>query len=437
MFPIINYRSFFNEDDTKYWGEEAAGCIFVAKDTGRILLAHRSAKVEFEPNTWATWGGKIDNGESPKDAVEREIEEETGFNGKYKISLLYVYKDGDFSYHNYLIAVPFEFQPELNWENNNAAWVEYGDWPTPLHFGLKALIEHAGNKIKNVVDLIKKRKEKMVEVADVPPAIVQPSNPSQNPTKTINQQQLKDAYVVAATLWGEARGEGIDGMQAVLNVVMNRTKGNFDKAKDAVLKPKQFSMWNNVKNPEKVSLELAQKQRGDKTYMAAIKLVDAAMKGNLPDITNGATFYYNPKKANPSWAKSMIKTKSIGNHDFLKLPSKKQIKEEIDNIEIINQGLIDDDIYGYELKSPYSYLRYGHEPSSKTYYILNIGTPKEEDKHKGYASQLLNKLFKIISDSRGNIDAGSFTTSGQDFIKPVIDRLSKQFGVRIVQGKEW
>lgn len=29
--------------------------------------------------------------------------------------------------------------------------------------------------------------------------------------------------VVARTIWGEARGEGANGMQAVANVIMNRT----------------------------------------------------------------------------------------------------------------------------------------------------------------------------------------------------------------------
>jgi 8-oxo-dGTP pyrophosphatase MutT (NUDIX family) len=148
------------EGTREYWGNQAAGCIFVAKDTGRILLAQRSDQVDYEPGTWGTWGGKIDGDETPIQAVEREVEEETGFSGGYKVNLLYVYKDGNFSYHNYMVIVPYEFTPQLNWENETSAWVEYGHWPEPLHFGMEELVKHAGTKIKRVVDLLKKRKEK-------------------------------------------------------------------------------------------------------------------------------------------------------------------------------------------------------------------------------------------------------------------------------------
>ena len=83
----LTYKLYFQEDDDdlfddaeysdKYWdsGLGAAGCIFISKDTGRILLAHRSGRV-LEPHTWGTWGGKVDEGESPTQAVVREIEEE-------------------------------------------------------------------------------------------------------------------------------------------------------------------------------------------------------------------------------------------------------------------------------------------------------------------------------------------------------------------------
>lgn len=155
-----DYKDFFADEEPRasreYWGREGAGCIFLAKNTGRILLAHRGEDVE-QPGTWGTWGGKIDQGESPKDAVVREVEEETGFSGNYKIHPLYVFKDGHFRYHNFLVVVPFEFTPKLNWENDDSKWVEFGHWPQPLHFGLDELIRHSGGEIKHIIDLLKQK----------------------------------------------------------------------------------------------------------------------------------------------------------------------------------------------------------------------------------------------------------------------------------------
>jgi spore germination cell wall hydrolase CwlJ-like protein len=110
-------------------------------------------------------------------------------------------------------------------------------------------------------------------------------------------------------------------MQAVLNVIMNRAKGNFSNAASVVLKPKQFSVWNSISDPYDYSVKIAQKPRegnlqDTKQYREAVRLVDLAMKGQLKDITGGATFYFNPKLANPSWAKKLKFLKRIGNHDF-------------------------------------------------------------------------------------------------------------------------
>lgn len=127
-------------DDTGFWGNAGAGALFMAKDTGRILFAHRSADVE-QPNTWGTWGGAIDQGEKPLQAVKREAQEEAGIDvSDEDIIALYIFKhESGFQYFNYLILVDNEFTPRLDWETQGHEWVEFGDWPTPLHFGAKDL----------------------------------------------------------------------------------------------------------------------------------------------------------------------------------------------------------------------------------------------------------------------------------------------------------
>lgn len=150
------------------------------------------------------------------------------------------------------------------------------------------------------------------EGMDVPPPHIQVTN-SLTATNPVN---ITKVYIVVATVWGEARGEGEQGMQAVMNVIMNRAKGRFDQTDKIVLKPKQFSFWNGKSSPEKFALELAKKHRDEKSFQTAVKIVDSAMKGNLTDITGGASYYFNPKLAQPTWAKKLTKTKTIGNHDF-------------------------------------------------------------------------------------------------------------------------
>lgn len=125
---------------TGFWGHRGAGCLFQALDSGKICIAHRSDYVE-QPGTWGTWGGAIDGNESPETAARREVREEAGYNGKMKLLPMYVFKHSSgFTYYNFLALVDSEFTPKLDWESQGYAWVEYGDWPTPLHPGLKLLL---------------------------------------------------------------------------------------------------------------------------------------------------------------------------------------------------------------------------------------------------------------------------------------------------------
>lgn len=118
---------------------------------------------------------------------------------------------------------------------------------------------------------------------------------------------------MARTVYGEARGEGTRGMQAVANVIMNRVKaGGWYGAsiKDVVLKPYQFSCWNaNDPNREKI-LNATPSQ-----LKQARVISEQVIEGILPDITNGATNYH-AKSVKPYWAASMTKTATIGNHIF-------------------------------------------------------------------------------------------------------------------------
>ena len=129
---------------TGFWGTfGGAGAIFLAQDTGRLLLTRRSHRV-LQPGTWGTVGGALDHGEGPAEAVIRETREELGVQVQHEdLHLCYVFRDArtQFVYHNYTVLVQAEFEPALNWEVSEHAWVEFGVWPDPLHFGIEAWLQ--------------------------------------------------------------------------------------------------------------------------------------------------------------------------------------------------------------------------------------------------------------------------------------------------------
>lgn len=133
--------------------------------------------------------------------------------------------------------------------------------------------------------------------------------------KGYDMTQPQDIYM-AKTIWGEARGEGARGMQAVANVIMNRVnRGDWYGAsiKDVVLKPYQFSCWNAT-DPNRAKIDAL--TEADLAASGALNIARQVISGQLPDITGGATEYHN-KKITPSWNWDKLeKTVTIGNHVF-------------------------------------------------------------------------------------------------------------------------
>lgn len=128
----------------------------------------------------------------------------------------------------------------------------------------------------------------------------------------------KQIDTMARTAWGEARSEGAQGMQAVLNVIMNRVKkGGWWGATPAEVckKKSQFSCWN-ANDPNRPKLLAV--TDANREFKTALDLAEQAYNGVLPDITGGATNYVNLMALSsiPSWVKGMTKTAQIGSHTF-------------------------------------------------------------------------------------------------------------------------
>lgn len=117
----------------------AVGTIFVSTKTNRVLLNLR-APYKTHAMCWSLWGGMMEEGEQPKEALLRELTEEMGFVPDIeKIYPFDVYqsKDKHFKYVSFVCIVVDEFTPELNMESCGYCWVDLGIWPKPMHQGAK------------------------------------------------------------------------------------------------------------------------------------------------------------------------------------------------------------------------------------------------------------------------------------------------------------
>lgn len=119
---------------------QAAGLLVVAADTRRILTILRSAKV-VDPNVWCSAGGKIEKGETPRQAAVREFQEEVGILAEVKLFKGMVYESETLKFYNHIGLVEAEHYPHLNWESSGYAWTTVDLIPRPWHYGLEAQLE--------------------------------------------------------------------------------------------------------------------------------------------------------------------------------------------------------------------------------------------------------------------------------------------------------
>ena len=148
------------------------------------------------------------------------------------------------------------------------------------------------------------------------------------------QAVLVDRSVLALTLWGEARGEPIEGRIAVGCVIRNRLAmpHRFRAAaatyRAICLAPHQFSCWaptGGAENYAAVMRLAARMAQGrpleDLRLDECLWLADGLMSGVVLDRTQGATMYWAPKAMLPpgrvpTWAEGRT-TEVIGSQVFL------------------------------------------------------------------------------------------------------------------------
>ena len=133
-----------------YMNSKIVGCgaLFYTLDTKRFLLLHRTQSKQ--NNVWGLVGGTTTSDKNLWDGLQREIKEEIGEQQIKKTIPMetFISNDENFLYHTYLCVVEKEFIPELNTEHDGYAWVSFGNWPKPLHQGLRKTFQNKTNQIK-------------------------------------------------------------------------------------------------------------------------------------------------------------------------------------------------------------------------------------------------------------------------------------------------
>lgn len=149
----------------------------------------------------------------------------------------------------------------------------------------------------------------------------------------------------ARTIWGEARGEGSIGMQAVAFVVLNRLNVSKQKGKfwwgnsiiEICRKPYQFSCWNrddpncrkllNIDDRDrtfKKAIEVARHfschpgESRDRVDTNAIPAFAGMTQTLNSDPTHGAT-HYHAIGIYPFWSRDQTPTATIGRHIFYRI----------------------------------------------------------------------------------------------------------------------
>lgn len=92
----------------------------------QVLFLHRSENVS-QPGTWGIPGGKIEKGETPEEAIYREVREECQIELKCPVFIQTVYiryPEYDYEYHMFkeIVSVKPDIKLDL-FESQNYAWL--------------------------------------------------------------------------------------------------------------------------------------------------------------------------------------------------------------------------------------------------------------------------------------------------------------------------
>lgn len=138
----------------------------------------------------------------------------------------------------------------------------------------------------------------------------------------VKQEQEKQC--IREALYHEARGEGKEGMLAVMSVIHNRTKARgFPESYCKVIhQPLQFSYRNGTQPG--IHIEIKPVKPSDKVaYTLASIIAEDVTTGRFEPLSElSDVLWYHTKDVKPKWSKTMQKVRTIAKHQFFKKKEK-------------------------------------------------------------------------------------------------------------------
>lgn len=139
----------------------------------------------------------------------------------------------------------------------------------------------------------------------------------------LSNLSLSEPHWMALTMWGEARGEPLEGILAVGQVIMNRVRDRRwpDTIRDVVLQRAQFSCWNPDDPNYPLLVDWAETRLDPlvRVYTPSMRecvwCADGVAHGFCRDLAHGAT-HYHVSRIVPKWAYGKHAYPIYGNHSF-------------------------------------------------------------------------------------------------------------------------
>lgn len=123
----------------KGYSQPGAWAVIYCAATDKFLMGKRSSKAN-KGGAWNLFGGRVDSGERPRQALVRELGEEAGLHVKPRhlaklqtVTLRRGPRDGERDMHYYVIKASREFSPRLNHEHSDFRWFKSKQLPAKFN----------------------------------------------------------------------------------------------------------------------------------------------------------------------------------------------------------------------------------------------------------------------------------------------------------------